>query len=121
LVMSVLSLVAGPGCVAVVVGGAAAVGTYAYVNGESKATVAYDLDKTWNATQGAMSDLQFPVISKKKDALEAELVARNASDKKIAIHLKRLSDTATEIRVRVGTFGDEGLSHMILDKINKHL
>jgi Protein of unknown function (DUF3568) len=49
------------------------------------------------------------------------LTARNASDKRIVVHLKKMSDTVTEIRVRVGTFGDEALSRVILDKINQHL
>ena len=105
------------------VGGAAAagVGGYAYVNGESKSTLSASLDKSWEAAQGAMQDLEFPVINRQKDVLEAELTARNASDKKIAIKLKKLSETATEVRIRVGTFGDEPLSRLILEKINKRL
>jgi len=116
-------LAAGAGCAVLVVGGAAAAGAggYAYVNGESKATEAASLDRTWNATLAAMKDLEFPVTSQRKDALQAELTARNASDKKIAIQLKKVSDSATEIHIRVGTFGDETVSRVIFDKINKAL
>lgn len=109
------------GCVAVAVGAAAGAGTYAYIKGELKSTESASLERTWSATQGAMKDLQFVVTSQKKDALEAELIARNASDKKITVSLKKISDTATEVRIRVGSFGDESLSRVILEKIKHRL
>ena len=111
------------GCVLFVVGGAAAagVGTYAYVNGESKETEAASLDKTWAAAQATMKEMEFPVITQQKDAFSGELTARNAADKKITISLKRLSDHATEVRVRVATFGDEALSRLVIDKIRGRL
>jgi hypothetical protein len=37
------------------------------------------------------------------------------------VKLEKQSDTVTEIRIRVGTFGDEALSRQILDKIKTHL
>ena len=51
----------------------------------------------------------------------ANLTARNASNTDINIKLKYLSNTSTEIRIRVGTFGDEAMSRTILNKINSHL
>ena len=116
-------LALGGGCAAVVVGGAvvaAGVGTYAYVNGEMKGTETVSLDRAWNASQAAMKDLEFPITDKSKDALQAELTARTSADKKILIKLKRVSDGATEIGIRVGTFGDEAMSRLILDKIKNH-
>lgn len=109
------------GCVAVAVGAAAGAGTYAYVSGVLKSTESASLDRTWTAAQGALKELEFPIISRQKDALEAELVARTSSDKKITIKLKKLSDTATEVRIRVGTFGDESMSLAVLEKIRKRL
>jgi len=109
------------GCVAVAVGAAAGVGSYAYVSGVLKSTESASLDRTWSATQGAVKDLEFPVISQRKDALQAELIARTASDKKVSIKLKKVSDTATEVRIRVGTFGDESMSLAVLEKIKNRL
>jgi hypothetical protein len=119
-----VSVVAGAaGCAVVVVGAAAAAGAggYAYVNGESKSTEFASLDRCWSATLAAMKELSFPVTSRAKDALEARLTARNSADKKISIQLKKLSESSTEIRIRVGTFGDEPLSRVILDKIKQRL
>jgi uncharacterized protein YceK len=109
------------GCAAVVVGGAAGAGTYAYIKGELKTTESATLDRAWSATQGAIKDLQFSTTSQAKDALQARLVARTAMDKKIEVQLTKVSDSLTEIRIRVGTFGDEDLSRTILHQIQKRL
>ncbi|MBI2947372.1 MAG: DUF3568 family protein [Verrucomicrobia bacterium] len=37
------------------------------------------------------------------------------------VALRRLSDQETEIRIRVGTSGDEAISRQVLDKIKKRL
>jgi len=108
------------GCVAVVVAGAA-VGTYAYVKGELKVNRDASLNRTWNASQAALKDLKFTTTTQKKDALSGWLVAKTASDKKVEINLKKVTDATTEIRIRVGTIGDEDLSKLILQKIDQHL
>ena len=123
-VLLLASLLAfGSGCALLVVGAAAGAGAggYAYVNGEIKATESASLDTMWNATLAGLKDLNFPVISQSKDALQAQLTARNSSDKKIVITLKKLSASATEIRIRVDTFGDEPLSQTVLNQIKSHL
>jgi hypothetical protein len=113
----------GSGCVLFVAGAAAGAGVagYAWVDGEIKTTEAASLNRTWDATLAAMQDLQFPVVTHAKDALEGEVTARNAKNTSIKIKLKYISNTSTEIRIRVGTFGDESLSRTILSKINSHL
>ena len=111
------------GCALFVVTAAAGAGVagYAYVDGEVKATEGSSLNSTWNAALATMKELEYPITSQAKDALQANLTARNASNTSISIKLKNLSNTSTEIRIRVGTFGDEALSRTILNKINSHL
>jgi hypothetical protein len=109
------------GCAAVVVGGAAGVGTYAYIRGELKVTENAVLDRAWSASQTAMKDLEFSVTTQQKDALQGRIIARTAMDKKVEINLKKISDNLTEIRIRIGTFGDEELSRVIIQKIEKRL
>ncbi len=122
LALAVALAVLQSGCVLFVAGAAAAagVGTYAYVSGELTGSESVSLDRAYSASQAAMKDLEFPVLNKSKDALQAELTARTAADKRILIKLKKVSEGTTEIRIRVGTFGDESLSRMILDKIKSH-
>lgn len=109
------------GCAAVIIGGAAGAGTYAYIRGEMKGNENATLDRTWSATQAAMKDLEFTVTTQQKDALQARLIARTALDKKIEINLTKISDNLTEVRIRVGTFGDQTLSHTIVQSIEKRL
>ncbi len=116
-----LALTTGCILVAAGAGAAAGVGTFAYVRGELKSTLDASLDRTWRATQTAMKDLKFAVTKEQKDALQADLTGRTAADKKVLVKLVKLTNNATEVRIRVGTFGDESLSKLILEKIKANL
>ncbi|WKZ17779.1 MAG: DUF3568 family protein [Candidatus Jettenia sp. CY-1] len=113
-------LLSGGGCAALRGGGAAA-GTVAYVMGELRSMEEASLERTWDAAQKTMEDLEFIVTSKQKDVLTARLIARGANDKKIVIQLKKVSEDLTEVRIHVGTFGDESLSRQILERLKKNL
>ena len=101
------------------IGGAAGAGTVAYVGGDLKSTEEVSLNRAWNATQKAMKDLEFTITSKEKDAFNGQLIAKGVANKIIKIKLNRQSNMLTEIRIRVGTFGDESLSLKILERIKK--
>ena len=118
-----LALLLQCGCAAFLIGGGAVAGAggYAYASGELKSTQGAPLDKVWGATQVAMKDLGYTPSTEAKDAFKGQLIARTAENKKISLHFKRLSDNSTEIRIRVGVFGDEGLSRLILEKTEKEL
>ena len=120
-----LSLLVNSGCPPVIVGAAAGVGvgagTVAYVSGELKSTEDVSLDKAWGASQAAMGDLGFAITERRKDVFNAELNARGVEVKKIRIALKKISDASTEVRIRVGVFGDEAKSRQILQTIKKRL
>jgi len=70
---------------------------------------------------GAVNELNFIVTNKVKDTVYAILYALTADNKSIHITLKRKTDSLTEIIIRIGTFGDEKLSMLILEKIQKRL
>jgi hypothetical protein len=107
------------GCPAVLVGGAAGGGAVAYVRGELKTTEEVPLNRAWKAAQMAMSDLEFTITDKQKDAFDSRLHASGAGGKAIDLALKKISPTRTEIRIRVGLFGDESLSRQILEGIKR--
>jgi hypothetical protein len=107
------------GCAACLIGGAAGGGTVAYVAGELKSIEEVSLDRAWTASKKAVGDLEFAITNMEKDAFYGQLTARGAGNKKIKIKLEKESDTVTEIRIRVGIFGDESMSRQILDKIKK--
>ena len=115
------SLLVNNGCPALFIGGAAGAGTIAYVGGELKSTQEVSLNRAWKATQIAMRDLEFNITDKGKDVFDAEVMASGAAGKKIKVALKKISDTRTEIRIRIGTFGDQSLSLQILERNKKRL
>jgi hypothetical protein len=111
------------GCALLVVGGAAAAGAGAvyYIDGELKDTESASLDAVHAATLAGLRDMQYAVVSDAKDINDAKVLARTATDTKVQILLAKQSAAVTEIRIRVGTFGDEQLSRQILEKIKTHL
>ena len=118
-----LSLFVNGGCPAAVLVGAGAAaggGAYAYVKGELKSTEKVSLSQAWKAAQMAMDDLEFETLHKEKDFFEAAITASGAGGKAIRVTLERISDNLTEIKIRIGTFGDKTLSEQILDRIRKH-
>ncbi len=113
----------GQGCVAAAVGigAAGAAGTIAYVKGDLEAIEPENLDVVYEATVKAVKDLELRVISKTKDALTANIYARDAQDKKVNITLQRTTEQTTKVSVRIGTFGNETKSRLIYQKIHDYL
>ena len=116
-----LAVLAAGGCVAVAVGAAAGIGTYAYIKGELTDTEEAPLDKAYAATQAAMKDLEFTVREQSKDSLQARIVAVEADKTEVKVAMEAKGEKITRFSIRVGVFGDESLSRMIMDHIKKHL
>jgi hypothetical protein len=108
------------GCGLLVVGGAAA-GTAAYVSGDLSATLDADLAQSLKAADAAIKENKIIQVSRTVDGLGAAYVLRTHQDDKIEINLKETTAHATAITIRVGLFGDEPLSHKILDEIQARL
>ncbi len=109
------------GCAALAVGAAAGAGVAAYKSGELISTEAASIDKTWVATEKAFKELQLLGEAKEKDGLAARVEATGAGDKRIIVKMRNQGDKLTEVRIRVGLFGDEGYSRKILEKIKSNL
>jgi hypothetical protein len=108
------------GCIAVAAAGAGA-GTVAYIRGELEGSVNAPLDAADRATNRAAEQLRFAKINEGSDALARIITLRTAEDKKIEVRLTRTSETITRVRIRVGLFGDEPLSRLLLEKIQANL
>jgi isopentenyl phosphate kinase len=117
------TLMAGSSGCLVVAAGAGAAGTVAYLRGDMEVEESYDVRTVYVATRKAMDDLNLHVIEGEtgQDALVATVVARDATDKRIAIKLKSVTDKVTKISIRIGTFGDEAKSQMIYNRIRENL
>lgn len=114
-----VSLVGLSGCLAVAAGaGASAV---AYVRGDLETNLHTDYNRVVDSARNAINELEFAKVSENKDALKAVIVARTAMDKKVEITIVNSGKKLTNIKIRVGLFGDEALSMSILDKIKSGL
>ena len=114
-----LSLTALSGCILAAAGAGA--GAVAYVRGELEANVDHDYNAVVEATRGALADLEFARVSENKDALKAVMISRTAMDKKVEVTLSNSGKKLTNIKIRVGVFGDEQVSMSILDRIKGRL
>jgi hypothetical protein len=108
------------GCMAVAAG-AGAGAAVAYVRGDLDTMLGAGLERSSRAVERAIADLQFARISDRRDALQASFVARTANDRKIELYLEQISEEATRLKIRVGTFGEDSLQNEILVRIKSHL
>jgi hypothetical protein len=109
------------GCAAAVVGGAAGAGAVLYSQGELKTTENAKLDEVYDAILNAMDDLDLDVISKDKDGLSGKIVAKAENGDNIDIKLEQLPNDITEMKIRVGAFGNEDRARLIEQKIRERL
>jgi hypothetical protein len=113
------ALIGTTGCVVVAAG--AGGGGGGSVRGDTNYTINADYEKVVAAAREAIDELEFAKVSDNKDALKAVLVSRTAQDKKVEITLQNAGKKITNVKIRVGVFGDEQLSLSILDKIKANL
>ncbi|MDC0336466.1 DUF3568 domain-containing protein [Pseudodesulfovibrio sp.] len=108
------------GCGAVIVGGAAAAGTYAYVNGDASGTYFATIDDAFKASLATCKELGIPVVKQTKDGSSGEILGKYAGDS-VTISLDLVGDSITEITVRVGLWGNEHASRRIHNNISQRL
>ena len=109
------------GCAAAVVGGAAGAGAVLYSKGELKSTENAPLEQVLNAAEEAMNSMNFNVVSKDHDALKGKLLAKRENGDNIDITLEQKPNNLTEMKIRVGAFGNEDQARLIQEKIRQKL
>jgi Protein of unknown function (DUF3568) len=109
------------GCAAAVVGGAAGAGAVLYSKGELKSTENAPIDQVFSAAEEALNSMNLSVVSKDKDALKAKLLAKMENGDNIDIKLEQKPNNLTEMKIRVGAFGNEDQARLIQEKIRQRL
>ena len=125
LFVAVVAILAGcfvGGCTLLVLGGAGAgAAGYAYVKGENEKSYPVPLSQTLPAVREAVQQTGLPVISEAADDLGAKLESRTAQGDKVTITLEPKGPAVTNVRIRVGVFGDEDAARLILGRIDQLL
>ena len=109
----------GTGCIAAgaSVGAATAVGT-AYFRGEHKSVETAPVYRVWLATLVALDELGLRVERERFQTHRGYAVARREDGKPIKVEVLRQSSRLTQLRIRVGTFGEESLSKLIAERVH---
>jgi len=95
--------------------------SYTQVVGELEAIEHATLDQTWDASLIAMERLGFVVTQRDRTDVEARILAHTQGGREVRIRLSKDTTILSRLRIRVGTFGDESLSRLILERIETHL
>ena len=101
----------------VAVGGAGV----AYIKGEYKENISASMEQADEAVRKTMIELQYIPINHTKGNVLCTHIVRSANDKKVTITLKTVVPNATSVKIRIGMFGDEAQSRLIMDKIRHNL
>lgn len=108
------------GCIVLAIGGAAGAGGIAYAKGNKKRTYGQSIDDVSQATLNALADLELNVTDHTHDQIKGRIDAYTATGDHVKIKLENLG-RATELDLRVNTFGNNSISQMILDRIDQYL
>jgi ribose 1,5-bisphosphokinase PhnN len=121
LLLMALICVSVSGCAAVIIGGAAGAGAFAYTKGDREVVLDSSIDAVYDTAGQTLEALDINVVDSEKDALTARLTGRGAENKKITIKLKRIEENLTKMSVRVGIVGNKNMACVICDEITKNL
>lgn len=115
-----------PGCAAPGVLVTAAVpvaelGTSAFANGELSAAYKYPLPQVDAAAEAALAELGFRVLRRDKTERKVYFAAEDSRGTEISLRLDAITAQVTGVRIRVGVFGDQALSRLLLSDIEQRL
>jgi hypothetical protein len=118
-----LSVAITTGCIAVVfaAGAAAGVSGAVWYHGELRTSLAGTLPQVRDAASAALEKMGKGVSPEESGPLKCTLISYTGDDRKITIELTSLSSDVTEVHIRVGFWGDQTLSRVILVQISDRL
>ena len=108
------------GCLVAAAAGAAA-GTVAYVKGDLETTFDHKPDVVMQAVRDASTEMGLTTEYANASSIDGQAKLRSGADKEIFIKIRALGERSSRMSIRVGTFGDESFSQMLLGKIQSHL
>ena len=121
LLLVVLVSALGTGCGALLLVGGADTSAIAYATGELKSNEEHSLDDLDDACRIAVHKLGYDKVETTYDKDKVRWQARTVGGDPVEIHLTAKGTNRTELRIRVGVFGDEARSRLALEQIHQSL
>lgn len=102
---------------------AVSVGAGAFSNGELTAAWPVPMEELWISTRRVIDELQFPVkaVRTSEDAQTAIVFADDTQGRDVEIRVDAVTPVVSTIRIRVGFWGDEAVSRLVLSRIEQDL
>lgn len=120
-VLSIFSLVTMSGCIPLLIGAAAGVGGISYAKGALIKNVDHTVSKVHKAGLAALKKLNLFVTTDELNKRSALIRAEYENGQKIQIFIDALTERSSKITIRIGTFGNQEQSQIILNAIQKKL
>jgi hypothetical protein len=118
---TLLLALATSGCGALLLLGGAGGSAIAFATGELTSQEKAPLAELDAACGVALEDLGYSQIGVERDAERVRWRATTAGGEPVDIHLRAKGPRRTEVRIRVGVFGDETHSRLVLEQIHQSL
>lgn len=115
-----LTVLTTQGCV-LLAGAAVGAGGYAYATGYLAKNLDAHHEDVHAAAMEGLKDIGAFVVSDSIGALESKIHAESDDGRTIKIHVEALTEQASQIKIRVGTFGNEAESLRILNATTNRL
>jgi hypothetical protein len=110
------------GCPAVLVAaGAAGAGTLAWQNGWLRGKIDEPIERVHRASKAAVGDFKATIEKADATASSGSVDGTMPDGRRVVVETKALGPTETQVRVRVGFWGDQDASLRIFEQIKKHL
>lgn len=105
------------GCTLLILGGAA----YFFVDGKMITHYEAPFNRTWNACEKTISDMQGIIEVDSVKENEQGKITTLIQKEKVKFEVTRKSENVTTVAILVGLMGNKHLSQMLLDKISDNL
>lgn len=102
-------------------GGAAAIGTYKWIEGTMEKDYPRGMTDTWNATLAAAKTLNLRIASQQYGALESKLEAVQPPDTNVKVQLIARPNQITTVKIRFGMLGNADYSAYFHRQIMQNL
>lgn len=102
-------------------GGAAAIGSYKWMEGTMEKDYPKPMQETWNATLAACKDLQLKINGQQYNPMESVIEATQPPDTAVKIQLVGRPNQITTVKVRFGLMGNIDASAYFHRRVMHHL
>lgn len=120
IILCVFLALSSSGCVALVAGAVGAGGVL-FFKGILEKNYDYSVAKVYKASVAACKSLDIPIHEKKIDKHNAVIKGITSDGKDVTIEVEALTERASKLKIRIGVFGDEEMSHIILTAVENKL